>query len=300
MKCFSNPGYFVPLPFGHPFPVEKYPELHALLKLKAVDGIELELARPVSIEAVSAAHTEPYLRAIEEQSLSKYARNRLGLPIHPRWLERSYLDVGGTLQAARVALSEESAAWNLGGGTHHAMPDEGLGFCVLNDVGIAAKALLREYGDLRILVLDTDAHQGNGTHRMLREVQGTYTFSIHVGANYPAQKEAGDLDVPLERYVSGKDYLEALRGGLYGVKNQFHPDLVFWVSGVDVLEADKFGQMRLSEAELEQRDLLVLEAVKDWGACLVGTLGGGYPEKRERLAALHLGSVLRTLEVFPL
>ena len=297
MKCFSNPGYFVPLPPGHPFPVEKYPETHGALVALGRRELEFCLTTPVDMTAVLAVHREEYLEAIRANQLTKYARNRLGLPSHPRWLERSLLDVGGTLQAAEAAL-EERVAWNLGGGTHHAMAGEGLGFCVLNDVAVATREMLRRHSGLRILILDTDAHQGNGTHCILRGQPGAFTFSIHVGANYPAAKEPGDLDVPLERYVDGACYLEALKSGLAEVEQRFHPDLVFWVSGVDVLEGDRFGQMRLSAEDFKARDRMVLEAVSGWGACLVGTLAGGYPERRDRLADLHAASVLNTLEVF--
>ena len=297
MKCFSNPGYFVPLPPLHPFPVEKYPEILTWLKQSpAADRLHFELAPKASLEQVCTVHSSDYIASIANNTLGKYARNRLGLPIHPRWLERSLLDVGGTIAAARAAL-EDGVAWNLGGGTHHAMPAEGLGFCVLNDVAVAAKIILREQPDLRILVLDTDAHQGNGTHRILRECPGVFTFSIHVGANYPAVKEPGDLDVGLPRYVSGREYLKSLEAALTDVTRRFTPDLVFWVSGVDVLEQDRFGQMCLSPEDMARRDQLVMQSVAQWESALVGTLGGGYPLQRGLLASWHGECVIRTLEI---
>lgn len=297
MKCFSNPGYYVPLPSGHPFPVAKYPQLRHFLG-ECVDSrhLQFEHAPLASWQQVLAAHETSYLDALQQDRLTRFARNRLGLPHHPRWVERSRLDAGGTLAAAVAAL-EEGVAWNLGGGTHHAMPGEGLGFCVLNDVAIAVLAMQVRHPGLRMLVLDTDAHQGNGTHRILRGVPDVFTFSIHVGANYPAQKEAGDLDVGLPRHVDESTYLEALDDALTSIAARFHPELVFWVSGVDVLAADRFGQMELSLDAMARRDRRVLEAVAHWEAGLVGTLGGGYPLDRSRLPVWHSQSVLQSLEL---
>lgn len=297
MKCFSNPGYYVPLPEGHPFPVAKYPELRCFLeRCSDARHLEMKLAQPVTHEQVLAVHDASYLDAVEQGTLSRYARNRLGLPHHPRWVERSLLDVGGTLAAAEAAL-QDGVAWNLGGGTHHAMPGEGLGFCVLNDVAIAVIDLRSRHPGLRIAVIDTDAHQGNGTHRILRGFPDVFTMSIHVGANYPAVKEPGDLDVGLPRYVGEAAYLDALDAALESLSARFHPDLVVWVSGVDVLECDCFGQMALSLEGMARRDWRVFQAVADWDACIVGTLGGGYPRDRSQLPVWHAQSVLRSLEL---
>ncbi|MEQ9825308.1 MAG: histone deacetylase [Puniceicoccaceae bacterium] len=297
MKCFSNPGYYVPLPEGHPFPVAKYPELRCHLdECSQAPYLEFERAPLVTWQQVLAAHEASYLDAVSQDQLSRYARNRLGLPHHPRWVERSRLDAGGTLAAAMAAL-DEGVAWNLGGGTHHAMPAEGLGFCVLNDVAIAVLAMREQQPGLRMLVLDTDAHQGNGTHRILRAVPDVFTLSIHVGANYPAQKEPGDLDVGLPRYVDEGTYLDALDAALVEVSQRFEPELVFWISGVDVLESDRFGQMNLSLDAMTRRDQRVFQAVSDWDAGLVGTLGGGYPKDRSCLPKWHAQSVLESLEL---
>ncbi len=291
MICYSHPAYYVPLPEGHPFPIEKYPEtLRVLLESSDADKLDVRMPLPVSWEEITLVHEESYLRAVESDGLSSYARNRLGLPHHPRFLERSLLDVGGTLAAARTAL-EVGVAWNLGGGTHHAMPAEGLGFCVTNDVSTAVKVLLREEPDLQILIIDTDAHQGNGNHFVLGDLPNVFTYSIHVGANYPAQKVPGDMDVSVDRYVEGADYLKSLSRSLSKLGSAFSPDLIFWISGVDVHVKDRFGQMRLSTEDMCSRDAVVLEFLQSTGASWVGTMGGGYHLDTSQTPQLHAMSV---------
>jgi len=295
MIAYHHPAYFVPLPEGHPFPIFKYQQARDLLRpLEARGLLQIEQPHPVSWEEITRTHDSEYLEAVRDDQLSRYARNRLGLPHHPRFIERSLLDVAGTLQASRIAL-KEGCAWNLGGGTHHAMPAEGLGFCVTNDVAAAIRILRPEYPDLNILVLDTDAHQGNGNHFILRDDPLIFTYSIHVGRNYPSQKCPGDMDVEMDRYASGNAYLAALEHSLAELENHFEPDLVYWISGVDVLEADRFGQLRLSEADMQRRNQIVMEFIHRWGAAWVGTFGGGYHLDTSKIAAYHAEIVEQTL-----
>ena len=254
------------------------------------DQMIFNKVQPADMEDVLRVHTAEYLEAIRDNRLSNYARNRLGLPHHPRFLERSLLSVAGTIAASDAALAD-GVAWNLGGGTHHAMPDEGLGFCLTNDVAVAVVRLKFRYPELNILVLDTDAHQGNGNHRILRDYKGVFTYSIHVGANYPAIKEPGDLDVPLPRYVDEKTYLSELRTSLERVKVAFAPDVVFWISGADVHEDDRFGQMKLSLDAVAERDRIVLETIGEMQAALVGTYGGGYNRDYPLTPLLHANAV---------
>ena len=291
MQCFYSPGYYVPLPEGHPFPIAKYPDSRQLLESSPDrDRMLFRKVKPAGMEDVLRVHTAEYLEAVRDDGLSTYARNRLGLPHHPRFLERSLLSVSGTIEASEAALTD-GVAWNLGGGTHHAMPDEGLGFCITNDVAVAVARLKHLRPELRILVLDTDAHQGNGNHRILREYPDVFTYSIHVGANYPAVKEPGDLDVPLPRYVEGTVYLEALRESLAQVRRKFSPDIMFWISGADVHEDDRFGQMKLSRDAIAERDRVVIETVAQMGAAMVGIYGGGYNQHYPLTPLLHAEAV---------
>jgi acetoin utilization deacetylase AcuC-like enzyme len=295
MRCFASAGYFVPLPSKHPFPVFKYrATLQWLKECKHAPDLHFCQTKLAAMEDFLRCHDQSYLEAIRNNTLPAFDRNRLGLPHHPRFLERSMLDTSGTIAAANAAL-EDGVAWNLGGGTHHAQRAGGAGFCITNDVAVAALHLRSKHPDLQILVLDTDAHQGDGTHALLQHQPGIFTCSIHVGKNYPSRKIPGDLDVALPRFAEGTDYLLALDQALDTIASRFQPQLVFWLSGVDVLEGDRFGQMNLSVQDIQERDHRICQWVKQQSACLVGTLAGGYPRDLDQLPKLHGASVLASL-----
>ncbi|MFP4283207.1 MAG: histone deacetylase [Opitutales bacterium] len=301
MRCFYHPDYFFALPAGHPFPMEKFPEAHALVR--GQPGIEVVAPPPLARATVERVHHPAYLRRVDaddvlgQVGLTSGERVRLGLPGRPGLLARSMLEAAGTLGATRAAL-EDGIAANLAGGTHHAFPARGMGFCVLNDVAIAVAALRAEGCDLAsILVVDTDAHQGNANHAWFRGDKGVFTFSIHVGRNYPAKKEPGDCDVPLPRHVGGADYLEALAAHLPAVFARLEPDLVFWISGADCHRDDRFGQMALSTAEMAERDRLVIDLCRTYAAPTVVVYGGGYNRTSGKTAQLHGQSVLLAAEV---
>jgi len=296
VRCFYDPDYYLPLPAGHPFPMEKFPDARAQLE----GEVEICAVPPLPRSIVELAHEPDYLDAVGQDDergpphgLSRYDRNRLGLPADPRLLERSILETAGTVAATDAAL-EDGLAANLAGGTHHAFPRRGLGFCVLNDVAVAVEALRRSgRGPEQVLIVDTDAHQGNANHAYFRHDDRVYTYSIHVGKNYPAKKEPGDQDVPLPRWVRGADYLEALEASLPIAFARTEPDLVFWISGADCHEADRFGQMRLSEADLARRDRRVLELCADYAAPTVVVYGGGYHREPGMTGQLHAATIRR-------
>jgi len=293
MRCFYHEDYYLPLPEGHPFPMEKFPEARTLLG----DGFRVEAPARLSREDLERVHCPSYLDAVSSDSgdgggvgLARYDRNRLGLPANPRLLERSALEAAGTVAAAFAALDDGIAA-NLAGGTHHAFPDRGLGYCVLNDVAVAVAVLRARGRRPRTLIVDTDAHQGNGTHAIFRGDAEATTYSIHVGRNYPSAKEPGDRDAPLERYVRDADYLEALRASLPPAFEAVEPDLVFWVSGADPHRDDRFGQMALSAEGMARRDRAVLGLCRDYAAPTVVLYGGGYNRGAGMTARLHAQSV---------
>ena len=299
MRCFYSPDYFLPLPAGHPFPMEKFAEAHALVS----SAVAVHAPPPLTLEDLARAHDRAYLAAVSADrdesgavGLSRYDRNRLGLPAHPRLLARSMLETAGTVGATLAALADGLAA-NLAGGTHHAFPARGLGYCVLNDLAVAVEYLrAHRLAPPQILIVDTDAHQGNANHAYFAGDDQVYTYSIHVGRNYPAKKEAGDCDVPLERHVSGPDYLKALRATLPEAFRATEPDLVFWISGADNHLDDRFGQMRLSTAAMAARDRFVLDLCRAYAAPTVLVYGGGYNRRPGLTGALHAATVLAAQE----
>ncbi len=293
MRCFYSPGYFHPLPAGHPFPMEKFPQAHALLLaggvVKAEDIEEVEACPREMLERV---HTPEYLDRIAAGALSPKETSILGLPPSAALLERCARETEGTRRAAWAALADGAAA-NLAGGTHHAFADRGEGFCVLNDVAVTVHDLRRTHPRLRVMVIDTDAHQGNGTHALLADDPHSFTYSIHVAANYPSRKVPGSLDVGLERYVRGDPYLAALRETLPPALERFEPDLAFWLSGADPHQNDRFGQMLLSLRDMRERDRFVVDLCHGRArpVPLAVLYGGGYNREPGHTPRLHRNSV---------
>jgi acetoin utilization deacetylase AcuC-like enzyme len=205
-------------------------------------------------------------------------------------LTRSRRETAGTVAAMWAAL-EDGLACNLAGGTHHAFPDRGLGYCVLNDVAIAIRDLHAIHPERWIFVIDTDAHQGNGSNGIFAGDERVFTYSIHVGRNYPAEKTAGSFDVELPRFVSGAQYLERLNATLPAAFERFAPDLAFWIAGSDPHENDRFGQMKLSDTDMAVRDKAVLDLVTKLRVSTVVLYGGGYNRDRVHTARLHANTV---------
>jgi len=272
--------------------MDKFWRAEAFIRAAASPGISIHSIEPAPIETLLRVHTPDYLEQIRTGTLDQRAAIKLGLPACAELLTRSRLEVAGTLAAAHAALGD-GLACNLAGGTHHAFPDHGQGYCVLNDVAIAIRDLHVTRPTLRIFVLDTDAHQGNGTHAIFAADARVFTYSIHVGKNYPAFKTPGTLDVELPRYVSGSDYLAAFEASLVPALNAFAPDLVFWIAGADPHEADRFGQMKLSDADLAARDHHVLQHITARRLPTSILYGGGYNRDREHTARIHADTVLR-------
>lgn len=291
MRCHYHHDYYFPLPESHPFPMDKFWRAEAMIRAGAPPSLRILPAEPAPFEDLLRVHTPAYLEQIRTASLDPAAALKLGLPAGERLLERSRLETGGTLLAAEAALADGLAA-NLAGGTHHAFADRGRGYCVLNDVAIAARRLRAQHPRLRIFVLDTDAHQGDGTAALLAGDPLVFTYSIHGGRNYPAQKERSTLDVPLPRRVSARDYLDQLEATLAPALAEFRPGLVFWLSGADPHEHDRFGQMLLADADMAARDAHVLAAVRALGVPLVVLYAGGYNRDREHTARLHARTIL--------
>ncbi len=296
MRCFYSPGYFLPLPEGHLFPMSKFPQAHGmLLESRIIEPGNVVEVEPASREHLERVHTRDYLDRLTRGDLTAKEATVLGLPPSPELFVRSAREVEGTRRAMRAAL-EDGVAANLAGGTHHAFADHGEGYCALNDVAVGVRDLHAEYPDLKIMVVDTDAHQGNGTHALLGSDPRVFTYSIHVAANYPSRKVPGSLDVGLERFVSGAAYLDELRGSLPDAVAAFRPDLAVWLSGADPHQNDRFGQMQLTLRDMTERDAFVLSLFVPGKVPLAVLYGGGYNRELANTARLHRNSIAATVE----
>jgi len=287
MRCAYHPDYFVPLPPSHPFPMAKYPLLYQRLRASGWlhEGRLLE-PEEACLDDLRLVHTEHYLRQLADGTLDAAAVRKIGVPWSPALWRRSRLATQGTLLAARAALADGLAA-NLAGGTHHAFPGHGEGFCVLNDVAVAIRVLQREGLARRALVIDLDVHQGNGTAAIFEDDPDVFTFSMHGERNYPTRKMRSTLDVGLADGIGDDDYLALLRSHLDGILATFAPDIVFYLAGVDPARGDRYGRLALSDGGLRQRERSVLEAGMSRGLPMVITIAGGYAPTPERTAELH-------------
>jgi acetoin utilization deacetylase AcuC-like enzyme len=276
--------------------MEKFPQAHDLL-LAGGAPVEISPVSPTPNRQLLRVHTSEYLRKLAHGTLDATEVYKLGLPWQPRLLRRSSLETAATVAACHHALEHGMAA-NLAGGTHHAFPERGLGYCVLNDVAVAIRDLHETRPELRVFVADTDAHQGNGTHAIFRQDERVFTYSIHGERNYPSAKEPGDLDVGLPREVRGDDYLGALTDTLPAALDRFPADLVIWISGADVHEDDRFGQMRLTTTQMAERDRIVLSWCRERSLPVAVLYGGGYNREPGITARLHANTIEAAAELF--
>ena len=275
----------------HVFRVEKY----RLVKERLEDGGWLEKARlespePATDEAILRVHTPAYWEKITTGAFTPSEERILEVPFSDDLREASVLCAGGTTQAGRLAL-EDGRAVHLGGGFHHALADHGEGFCLLNDIAIAAATLLAEGATGRIAVVDLDVHHGNGTAAIFADEPRVFTFSMHHQWNYPALKPPGDLDVGLEDGVGDEEYLGLLREHLPRILEEFRPELILYLAGADPYEADQLGGLALSLEGLRARDELVLETASEAGVGVAVTLAGGYAVRPSDTVAIHCGTV---------
>jgi acetoin utilization deacetylase AcuC-like enzyme len=291
--AFSPSFVHVPLPEGHRFPMGKYALLsEALTKL----GWQIERAPRASLEDLQRVHTPEYIQKWFNLALTPQEERKLGLPQSRELLERSIVSVGGTV-AAMVQAVKSGYGINLAGGTHHAFAERGEGFCVFNDLAVASRKALAEGLAKKILIVDLDVHQGNGTAKIFEDDTNIFTLSVHGERNYPFQKEKSDLDIALPDGTTDEQYLEVLDEQLPGLFGSFKPDLVFLQAGVDVLAGDRFGRMNLSKEGVVERDGIVYKLCFENAIPLVYTMGGGYQKELERIVEAHVGS-LETLKTF--
>ena len=300
MKAFYTDTFTFPLPENHRFPQRKYSLLRQRVEQSGIIAPQdLHIPDPARDEELLRVHTPEYLHKIKEGLLTDKEIRRIGLPWSPELVERSYRSVGGTLAACRAAL-EDGIAVSLSGGTHHAYPDRGGGYCIFNDAAVAVRAMQAEGRIECAVILDCDVHQGDGTACILAQDPTVFTFSIHGEKNYPFHKPPSDLDVALPDGTGDEAYCEALRIGVEQVLEKANADLAIYLAGADPYFDDHFGRLSLTKQGLLERDRIVLEACKGRGTPVAVVMSGGYARKIEDVAEIHFNTVMLAVEIHDL
>jgi len=302
MQAFYSDHFVLPLPPGHRFPMGKYRRLRDRIAVELPEVRLLE-APEASEGELALAHVPDYVEAVLDGSLSEAIQHAIGFPWSPRMAARARRSVGATIAAARAALAEGVGA-NLAGGTHHASADRGAGYCVFNDIAVAARLMQAEWHRrcrrmLRVAVVDLDVHQGDGTAAIFRDDPTVFTLSLHGARNFPFDKQRGDLDVDLPDGCRDEAYLDALDAALAQLWQRHGttpPGLLFYLAGADPHEHDRLGRLRLSAEGLAERDRRVFEACRSRGIPVVLTMGGGYGRDLEETVSLQLTTYRAALE----
>ena len=285
-----HPDYVALLPEGHSFPMDKYGLFMAAM---AASGERYDLHEPalVPLDWIEAVHDPAYVTAVFDGTLARERQRRIGFPVTERIARRSRLVTGGTWLAAHLALREGFAV-NSAGGSHHALPDGGAGYCVFNDLGIAGAQLLAEGAVQRLLIVDLDVHQGDGTAAIFAAEPRAITFSMHAAKNFPVRKMQSDRDVELPDGIGDGDYLGILAAELPALLDVHQPDLVLFQAGVDPHVNDRLGRLALTDEGLQRRDAYVVDTARARGIPVAATLGGGYGRDRKEIADRHVRGVL--------
>lgn len=298
MLITYDPIYAHPLPEGHRFPMVKYELIPAqLLREGIITENQILKPAPLEEDIILQTHTLHYWRQLQQQTLSDKEQRRIGLPQSPALTLREITISRGTIDCALHAL-EHGVALNVAGGTHHAFADRGEGFCLLNDFAIASNYLLSQHLVKKVLIIDLDVHQGNGTAALFMGNDHVYTFSMHGAHNYPFHKEVSDWDVPLPDGMNDNDYLKTLQDCLPVLINKVKPDFVFYLSGVDILETDRYGKLKVSAQGCLQRDELVFTTLKKHSIPCAVAMGGGYSTQIKDIVNAHCNTFKAAGEIF--
>lgn len=298
LKVAWTPTYVLPLPPHHRFPMSKYEVLpEQLLHEGTISVDNIFNPDPIDPAAVLLTHDKIYLEKLLTLTLSPPEIRRTGFPLDKRLVDREMHIVNGTLQCAHYAL-QNGIAMNIAGGTHHAFTDHGGGFCLLNDIAIAANVMIHADLVKKILVVDLDVHQGDGTAEIFRSEGRVFTFSMHGANNYPHRKEQSDLDIGLPDNTQDRIYLATLSDTLQRLMEEVMPDLIFFQSGVDILETDKLGKLAITRAGCKQRDRIVLQTAHRNRVPLVASMGGGYSENFRDIIEAHANTFRLAQEIF--
>ena len=284
LSIVNHEDYFAKIGDDNKFPIKKFGELaNYLLRQNIVKSFHKPY--PCSEETLKRAHCENYIKSVKNKTLTKEKVKKIGFPIVDSVIRRSLVATGGTVLAAKLAI-KNGIACNTAGGSHHANFDGGAGFCVFNDVAVAAHYLLDRGLAGKILIIDLDVHQGNGNADIFKDNRNVFTFSMHSKTNYPAKKSISDLDVGLEDNTEDKEYIKILKFYLDQI-NKENFDYVFYIAGVDVHFNDRLGKLKISDDGIRERDELVTENFFSKGIPLCGVLGGGYNKDFNKLVELH-------------
>ena len=284
LPVVNHKDYEAQLNDDNKFPIKKFGELaKALIKNKIVKNFYVP--EPCSVETLKEVHTEDYINKIKNKTLDKNEIRKIGFPLVDSVVRRSFVATGGTVLATKLALNY-GIACNTAGGSHHATSNEGAGFCVFNDVAVAAKYLTSRGLANKILIIDLDVHQGNGNSEIFKNDNQVFTFSMHSKVNYPAKKSVSDLDIELEENLEDREYIDILKNNLKYL-NEIEFDFVFYIAGVDIHYNDRLGKLKISDNGIFERDELVIDNFFSNKIPICGGLGGGYNVDFNKLVELH-------------
>lgn len=298
LKIAYKEIYQHPLPDGHRFPMLKYELIpNQLLYEGIISKQNLFEPNDCSEENILLTHDYNYWKNLNQLKLTESEMRKIGFPLSAKLIEREITIMQGTIDCALYAL-QYGCAMNIAGGTHHAFTNKGEGFCMLNDMAIAANYLLKNKLAERILIVDLDVHQGNGTAQIFQNNKNVFTFSMHGKNNYPFHKEKSDLDIELPDGINDDEYLLLLQNNLLEVFIKHEPDFVFYLCGVDILSTDKFGKLNISLAACKQRDVFVFELCKKHKVPVACAMGGGYSPKISDIVNAHCNTFKAAVELF--
>jgi acetoin utilization deacetylase AcuC-like enzyme len=298
LKIAWRKEYSHPLPDNHRFPMEKYELLPEQLIYEGTIAVDNFFAPELLSEVnILSVHKEEYWVKLKNLTLSRKEERRTGFPLSEALVERERIINQGTIDAANFAL-KYGVAMNIAGGTHHAFTDRGEGFCLLNDIAIAAHYLIKNNKVKKVLVVDLDVHQGNGTAEIFKDNPQVFTFSMHGKGNYPMHKEISDLDIELEDKTDDRTYLKILKETLPRLIDEQQPDFIFFQSGVDVLATDKLGRLGMTIAGCKERDKIVFEHCFKNKIPVVASMGGGYSEKIAHIIEAHANTYRLAQDIY--
>lgn len=284
LPVINHPDYVAKINDDNKFPIKKF---GALAKYLLETGIvkKFHIPRECSIDTLKTSHSLEYINHIKNKTLDITLQKKIGFPINDSVVKRSFVATGGTVLASKLALDARLAC-NTAGGSHHATFNFGAGYCVFNDVAVAANYLKKTRKAKKILILDLDVHQGNGNSEIFKNDCDVFTFSMHCASNYPAKKSKSDKDIELTNFMEDEEYLNILHNNLKEL-NKLDFDFIFYIAGVDVHFNDRLGKLKISDEGIDKRDQLVIENYFEKKIPLCGVLGGGYNKSFDKLIELH-------------